>query len=177
MSHESFPASEKEQIPSLDATIDVKAKYFDRHPEDIRPDDLNNFHLWLPGSRYIQQVEKYLKPADLERNTAIEETIKELPDTRRTLEEYVERQNAVEQELADIGKKLIATQKEIQEKYPFQEDEPQRSAFYRELDPLRQRQEELRAEKSKAPRILNETLIPLYLAMRAKGFSHYDLVR
>lgn len=118
------PTAEVQEIPPVEAGLNEKSAYFDVHPDDVRPEDLNNLHLWV-NQRYLDQIRKYLKPDAVERVKVIRETLDAMPDVRHELETINER--------ADRG-------------------------------------EDVAIER-------NRILIPLYLALRGKGFSHYDLVK
>ncbi len=124
MSHETFPTEEKKDIPSIEANINEKSAYFDLHPEDIRPDDLNNFYLFLPGSKYLKQVEKYLSPESIRRRDAIAKVLEKMPEVQRAIENFKEHPHP-----------------------------------------------------NSNPHDINDALIPLYVALRKEGFSHYELVQ
>lgn len=119
-------------LPSPDATLFQQAEYFDAHPEDITPDYLNNFRLWLPGSAYIDFIEAHLDdpqsgPGDKHSDLWMHQTRREFIGTvARTVAGMPDIMNAIRSGVKDAE--------------------------------------------------LNARIIPLYLALRKLGYSHYDLV-
>lgn len=163
-------AVEQERMPSPKAPLNEHAAYFDAHPEEIRPEYLNNLYLWVPGSEYLAMVGKYLKPNALRRADAVAQELEAQPDVAAAVETYRKEMLHIEDELVQIGK----TMQQEEAKMLGASDEMKRAQF-RAMEPLRIRETELKRLKEQ-PQRLNEALIPLYLALRKKGFSHRDLV-
>jgi hypothetical protein len=170
--------AERRHIPPIEASMQEKISYFEEHPEDVRPEDLNNFLLQLPGSGYRDQFEK--SPLFKERrNKRSTDVLHSELWRNQTLEEFMD---TIAQSLAEapINHTIVDPLLEARHSIPDQITRINR-ILENKPDPvtenqLREMQQELVNERNENPRKLREALIPLYLYLRQKGYTHYDLV-
>lgn len=173
-----------EQIPSPDDPLDKQARYFDAHPEDIRSEYLNNFFLLLPYSDNIKTLERHgAKFLDM-------------PHTQESLHSNLWNSQTPRQFYAGVKQELKnlltneAQQKiydlEIQRASIQQEIEDNEKVFRSKGEGLSEMIEKDRDKdhlvyQQKIDKInqvvdlINNELVPLYLALRRKGYNHYDI--
>lgn len=162
-----------QELPPLRAALDEHAAYFDPHPDAITPDYLNNLYLWLPGSAYRTILEGRVQMRDDRRNFLrdFDAALAELPEVQAALDALEEerlRGEADVQRIADDIAGIMAAIRDLP-------DDERHRRFREEVEPLMRRQSalvgELRAGQRK-----NRALVPLYRALRSRGYSHRDVV-
>lgn len=109
MTQEKTP--DNSERPSRDAYLGEQSRWYDSHPEQIVPEVLNNFYMWMPSSKYIEQFSAYphvlgkVRPLDpeqlhsLKRATqttrefirAISDAVDTIPGLRERIEEMQKR--------------------------------------------------------------------------------------
>lgn len=128
--------------------------YFDKHPQDIIPEHLNNFHLLYPELRYEIKI-KELNKGDPKTNSK-----KLLSETKEDFYRNVDKA------IVDCGYKL--------------EDIRQLARLYREgIGKLNNREVPLETDLGIeiVTRALQERSLKIYRKLREMGYNHYDLTR
>ena len=59
MNTEQVPLDNSEQKPGRNAPLDAMSKWYEHRIDQIVPEDLNNFHLWMPLSKYVEQLDAF----------------------------------------------------------------------------------------------------------------------
>ena len=172
------PPEFQDRRPPVTADLTEKSKYFDEHPEEVRPEDMNNFLLWMPGSGYKENIsggKSFSEPrnkrasdiahSELWRNQSaaeffdlMEKAFREAPIDHASIDPLMAARTILPQQISNIEKSL--------EQKPDPETAKQ----------LRTLQQRLIQENSELPQKLRQALIPLYQYLRQQGYTHYDLV-
>lgn len=157
-----------DQMPSVDAMMNEQSVYFDAHPEHIQPEYLNNFYLVISSSGLRDQVLQYAP-------TAADEILRDneknpLNSKLRIAQTFGQFWEAIDTEAANILdtqeiQKLFETLHAAQKEMRASRAEKRTDDWMRALEQVQT-----------ATTQLHTLLVPLYLALRIKGYSHYDLV-
>ncbi|MEK7637955.1 MAG: hypothetical protein AAB375_00815 [Patescibacteria group bacterium] len=59
MNTEQAPLDNSEQKPGRNAPLDAMSRWYEHRIDEIVPKDLNNFHLWMPFSKYVEQFNAF----------------------------------------------------------------------------------------------------------------------
>lgn len=148
------------RLPSLDSSVLEQAIFFNENPKEITSNYLENFLFHTPGgqfremSKLVGTLEKTLADVYLERNGKLPENLEILHSNKRLNSTY-------NYFYRDIDNSII------DKKLAIEDISKLNSRFF---------EDEYKTKRQEIIDELNLKLIPVYLDLRKKGYSHYDLV-
>ncbi len=167
--NESLP---EKQIPAVKSPLEDQGAYFEARPEDVTSAYLNNLYFRLPDSSHRAFSASRLSPEEKQFLADVDAALAELPEVQQALKDVEIDRARLEAESAAVGEQVKALMTELRD---VPKEEKMRR-FQEEAQPLYKRHTDL-AEQARQPQKQNEALVPLYHALRKKGYSHYQIVK
>lgn len=111
MTNEQLPADNPEQKPGRNAPLNAMSKWYEHRIDEITPDDLNNLHLWVPFSEYVEQFNAW--PHILDKPRTIDADYLHSPKwAAQTARQFIQTISDAVDEIPELRERLKELQKQ-----------------------------------------------------------------